>query len=223
MAIVTTDNKHYTNIASAIREKTGTATEYKPEEMATGVGEAYEAGQQAEYDRFWDALQQNGNKTNYDCLFYYDHWTDETYNPKHPIRCENNTNAGRQVFSGSWQITDIKVPIYAKNTRLVYTFQNCNRLKTIPLLYVEGVTDFNSCFANCDVLENITMAGAVNKSIGFAQSKLLTEQSVQSVIDVLADLTGQTAQTLTFHATVGEKLTQAQKATVTAKNWTLVY
>lgn len=42
--IVTTDNRHYADIASAIREKTGTATTYKPEQMAAGVGEVYAAG-----------------------------------------------------------------------------------------------------------------------------------------------------------------------------------
>jgi endonuclease I len=47
--------------------------------------------------------------------------------------------------------------------------------------------------------------------------------SVQSIVDALKDLTGATAQTLTFHADVGGKLTDAQKATITAKNWTLVY
>ena len=34
---------------------------------------------------------------------------------------------------------------------------------------------------------------------------------------------GGTTQTLTLHKTVGNKLTDAQKATITAKNWTLVY
>ena len=37
MAKIITDNKHYTDIAAAIREKTGAVTEYKPEEMAAAV------------------------------------------------------------------------------------------------------------------------------------------------------------------------------------------
>ena len=54
-------------------------------------------------------------------------------------------------------------------------------------------------------------------------SPLLSAESIQSIIDGLADLTGGTAQTLTLHANVGAKLTDEQKATITAKNWTLVY
>jgi hypothetical protein len=61
------------------------------------------------------------------------------------------------------------------------------------------------------------------KVISFINSPVLSDASIQSIIDGLADLTGATAQTLTLHATVGGKLTEAQKATVTAKNWTLVY
>ena len=36
-------------------------------------------------------------------------------------------------------------------------------------------------------------------------------------------LTGSTAQTLSLHADVGAKLTDAQKAAASAKNWTLAY
>jgi hypothetical protein len=54
-------------------------------------------------------------------------------------------------------------------------------------------------------------------------SAVLSDDSIQSIIDGLADLTGSTAQTLTLHATVGAKLTQAQKDAAAAKNWTLVY
>ena len=37
MAIVITNDKHYTNIANAIREKNGETTTYKPEEMAAAI------------------------------------------------------------------------------------------------------------------------------------------------------------------------------------------
>ena len=37
MAIVTTDDKYYTEIANAIRNKNGTTTQYKPSEMAAAI------------------------------------------------------------------------------------------------------------------------------------------------------------------------------------------
>ena len=72
-------------------------------------------------------------------------------------------------------------------------------------------------------LEELNVCGTVTKSINLSRCEKLTAASIQSIIDYLADLTGQTAQTLTFHATVGGKLTTEQKTTISAKNWTLAY
>lgn len=91
-------------------------------------------------------------------------------------------------------------------------------------LNVSGSTSFNSTFWSCFSLKEIRFVeNSIKASIGFPQSNLLSDLSIQSIIDGLADLTGGTAKTLTLHATVGAKLTDEQKATVTAKNWTLVY
>lgn len=105
---------------------------------------------------------------------------------------------------------------------LNYTFSNA-KAKTIDKLIVPKNLTYPYTFNGCTNLENITFEGTIGNSISFANSPLLTEKSVQSILDHLKDLTGQAAQTITFHATVGGKLTNAQKATITAKNWTLVY
>lgn len=83
MAIVTTDNKHYSDIADAIREKTGLATQYKPEEMPTGIGNVFEAGKQAEYDNFWDSYQANGTRASYN--YGFREWQPSFFNPKYDI------------------------------------------------------------------------------------------------------------------------------------------
>lgn len=67
------------------------------------------------------------------------------------------------------------------------------------------------------------VANTIKVSISFYNCANLIPKSVQAIIDGLADLTGGTTQTLTLHATVGGKLTDEQKATITAKNWELVY
>lgn len=105
---------------------------------------------------------------------------------------------------------------------LGYTFLS-PYIVTIDKLIVPETLKFTSSFDSCNNLRNITFEGTIGNSISFADSPLLTEKSVQSILDHLKDLTGQAAQTITFHATVGGKLTNAQKATITAKNWTLVY
>lgn len=81
-----------------------------------------------------------------------------------------------------------------------------------------------NAFPNCVSLKEVRFVpNSIKVSIKFANSNLLSTDTIQSIIDGLADLTGGTAQALTLHSTVGNKLTDTQKATITAKNWTLVY
>lgn len=79
---------------------------------------------------------------------------------------------------------------------------------------------FNYCYALKEIrfVPNTIFIG-----IDFFYCRVLSNESVQSIIDGLADLTGATAQTIRFYSEVGAKLTDEQKATITAKNWTLVY
>lgn len=175
------------------------------------------------YDAFWDAFQQMGNRTYYRYAFYSQAsgaWTDEIYNPKYPIRATENIS-GDSMFQGS-VITDTKVDIEI-GVDASYVFISCGHLKTIRKLIVSENTTFNRWFAGCEALENVTFEGIIAGDISFSDSQKLTNASVQNIIDHLKDLTGQTGKTLTLHAYVGRDLTEAQKAAITAKNWTLVY
>lgn len=105
-----------------------------------------------------------------------------------------------------------------------YMCTNAYRLRCIVgAMDMTGNTS-NNMWQGCRALEEIRF---VPKTIGakltFQNSSKLSAASIQSIIDGLADLTGQTGQTLTLHADVGGKLTDEQKAAATAKNWNLVY
>lgn len=211
------------NIKSAIEEKgvtvgDGTIDTYaeKINEISGNISDNY-------YDTFWDNFQDYGNRTDYRDAFTKG-WTDENYNPKYPITCADN--GASSIFTYNDEITDTKVDIDVSNitTGVQHIFNGCKALKTIKKLIVSDlVTSYYASFSNCNNLENITFEGEISISISFSNSSKLSDLSIQNIIDHLADLTGGTAQTLTLHATVGEKLTDEQKATITAKNWTLVY
>lgn len=47
--------------------------------------DVYEAGKKAEYDAFWDRVQDYGNRTNYDYAFAGIGWIEEIFKPKHDI------------------------------------------------------------------------------------------------------------------------------------------
>lgn len=88
------------------------------------------------------------------------------------------------------------------------------------LININTANTFNATYA----LEEVRFVeNSIVRNTGFARCENLSNDTVESIISGLADLTGQTTQTLTLRATVGGKLTDEQKAIITAKNWTLVY
>lgn len=115
----------------------------------------------------------------------------------------------------------------SKDYTINYLFFGATKLKEIEawVMTDDGTQKFAEAntFQQCPALEEIRIDGLLGCSMSWAGCSLLSAESVQSIIDHLKDLTGATAQKLTFHATVGAKLTQTQKDAISAKNWTLVY
>ena len=139
--------------------------------------------------------------------------------------------SGHQMFCFANAYDDIleRITINADLSQIPNALQMFSHLQKLKV--VDGTPiDLSSAtkigaFANlCDSLEEIRFApNSIKVDIRIDYCGKLSDASIQSIVDGLADLTGQTAQTLTLHADVGAKLTEAQKATITAKNWTLVY
>lgn len=107
------------------------------------------------------------------------------------------------------------------NTTQVASFFNTSTLETIRNLIPPKCAMGASCWGAG--LTNLGIGGEITKDFDLSRCPKLTTESVQSVIDHLADVTGQTSLKLTLHNTVGSKLTEAQKQQITAKNWTLAY
>lgn len=215
-----------------------------------GAEVGYNRGKQEEYDRFWDAHQNFGNKKNYSYAFSGSGWTDETFKPKYNIvpttmgymftqcgivdlvdcleRCGVILDTS-QCASFGWMMSDeCKIKHFptidlSASAGFVDGFRYAGNLESGSLVNVKPTHTWSNAFANCSSLVDITFSGTIGKTISFAQSGKLSDASIQSIIEALADLTGETAQTLTFHKDVGGRLTQAQKDTISAKNWTLVY
>ena len=84
-------------------------------------------------------------------------------------------------------------------------------------LDISQVTNTTNTFA-CDNLREIRfVSGTIKLSLDFSRCAKLSAQSIQSIIDGLATVT--TAQTLTLNSAI--VLTDAQKASINAKGWTL--
>jgi hypothetical protein len=82
--------------------------------------------------------------------------------------------------------------------------------------------NFTSTFASCSKLREVRFAkDAIFNTVTFANCGNLSDVSIQSIIDGLKDLTGQTAKKVIFHTDVLLKLTAEQIDTITNKNWTM--
>ena len=89
---------------------------------------------------------------------------------------------------------------------------------------LSSATNVTNIFMNMPALTFCRFVGeSIKLSISFSRSPELSTDTIQSIIDGLADLTGSTTQTLTLSGTTAAYLTDTQKATITAKNWSLVY
>lgn len=127
------------------------------------------------------------------------------------------------AFSSS-TIKELDLSEFPRNVKsMASTFLHCNYLqKILGELDLTNATFNGYEFHNCYALEEVRVkAGTLYKSMAIAQSDKLSAESVQSIIDGLADLTGGTAQVLTLHADVKAKLTETQLATITQKNWSV--
>lgn len=99
---------------------------------------------------------------------------------------------------------------------------NANLVEIRGEIDLSETIDHTNNFTYLGKLQEVRFkANTAKASFGFRDSSKLSNESVQSIINGLADLTGASAQTLTLHTTVKAKLTEAQIAAITSKNWNL--
>lgn len=113
------------------------------------------------------------------------------------------------------------------NTQNVTNFSNAfgclvalEEIDGTPLDFSSATGATNTFNYNNALKEVRFKASTIFISINFQSCSKLSAESVQSIIDGLADLMGADSQTITFHSSI--VLTDEQKATITSKNWTLV-
>lgn len=188
--------------------------------LAQNQQKVYDAGKQAEYDRFWDAYQQNGERTKYNYAFS-EGWNNDTFRPKYPIRA---TDAS-YMFDGCG-VTDfdfvergVQLDLSAATT-LTYMCRNAkgitrmgvldtrmagkitglNRLfygssiQTIDEFIVDRETKYSNTFIYAGKLKKIRISGEIAQDgLSFADCRSLSRESVESVITALsADASGLT-------------------------------
>jgi hypothetical protein len=244
-------NEKMTAIADAIRSKTGGTEPLGLDEMAVGVGEVFDAGKQAEYDRFWDGVQDNGNRTDY--RYAFKEWRSTEINPKYPIVC--TANSGTEMFNGcqSLILPPTVTPVNGSFETIYCMFQNCRKaqeigwdIKVVSSTSSAVTNTFNMChelvniksltfdvaetisfsanfFGYCYKLENVQFGGTIrNNGLNMQYCTKLSKASIESLINVLSTTTTGKSVTLSKTA-VNNAFTDTEWATLanTRSNWTI--
>lgn len=144
-------------------------------------------GMQTEYDRFWDAVQSNGNRNNYNYFFTGKSWRSGTFNPKYPINCTYASS----LFNNS-AIVDTVVPITISGSN-TSVFYNASSLVTIRSLDMSGATGTAAdWFTGCSKLESITFEGVIPINANFKNSPLDAKSLVNIVEHLSPSVSGKT-------------------------------
>ena len=93
----------------------------------------------------------------------------------------------------------------------------------VTLTVSEKCTVYTNAFNRMSYVEQLTFTdgSVIAADISFAQSNVLTDESVQSIINALKDFTGGTSKKVTFHTDVVNRLTDEQLTQIALKNWQL--
>ena len=185
----------------------------------------FEDGKKAEYDAFWDAFQQNGERSNYYMAFPY--WEDACYNPKYSIGTASKGAITNMMFDSA-KITDTKVDIFVRGSAVGSMFRACTELVTVKrLVLAETITNYGNFATNCTSLRNLNVEGVINGNIDLHWSPL-EKESVESVVAALSDTA--TGLTITLNNTqmyaIQNQQTDAgnynwfEKLEATKPNWT---
>ena len=126
-------------------------------------------------------------------------------------------------FKTCYELVEVDLGEKIGVTVLQEAFSYATSLETIKTeLDLTEASGMNTAFGRCSALKEVRFTpNSIKLNISFSMSTQLSDASIQSIIDGLADLTGSTSQTITFTTEIKTKLTEEQISQITSKNWAL--
>lgn len=203
MANVLVEQQSLVDVGNAIREVNGTDNKYKPSEMSQAIIDTKDKS----------LIEMLESKTNLGNALAY------LPDLELPVFKLNATSAQR-LFYGS-NIVIAPALDYSNIENGLYMFANCHFLVTVPKMnLISHKNSINTMFQQCELLENISFEkNSIPNSISFVSSPLLSNESLQSIIDGMATPPSTKIYILTLHPETYAKLTDEQKQTISEKGW----
>ena len=229
MANVLVEQQSLVNVGNAIREVNGTDNTYKPSEMAQAIIDT--KGKSLidflESKTILNMALACSNvreiKFNINPLCTNINYMCSECKNLEKIELENTSNVTlfEGAFFGCRKLREIGLPSTANAKTIMWAFASCDTLEV-----VNGILDFSKCNDLTGVFNGISnirelrfAENSIHADLTLAWADKLSDETIQSIINGLADLTGQTSHTITFHSTVTKKLTDEQKQIISQKGW----
>ena len=236
MGNVLVNDAYLYGIADALREKHDTEKKYLPSEMEDAV-RGIQSGGSVDWFQYASSIQGMFSSVTF------------PENTEIELNVPNVKNLGG-TFQNSLNVKKVKIKgnVNGNAVRLNSCFWGASNLETIDFsefkcTFSDMSTAFRSCtslkyiYGEFDCTSTTTLGGflmlssaveyirfkkeTISVSLDLGQSPKLTDETIQNIIDGLADLTGQTAQTLALHNNVKDKIRAEQRAQATSKNWNI--
>lgn len=209
--------------------------------------EGFAEGKKSEYDEFWDALQQNGNRENYAQAFSYLNWRKSNFKPKYKIypvnanymfySCQTDLKDLRDFdidfsrctafgscFCYAW-INHIGVIDTRATSGVGTLFQYHTALQSVDkfILRNDGSQKFTDTFTWTSGLTHIIFEGVIGQNgINFQHSTKLDKESITSIMNALSTTTSGLTVTLSQTAVNNAFTTDEWNALrATKSNWTI--
>lgn len=157
---------------------------------------AFEAGKKSEYDAFWDAYQDYGNRRSYSIAFARadsglargSGWPDSILRPKYDLICEFNTN-GMFQYNDSTNIkralesAGVVLDTSRANGEFVQMFQGC-KSEELPFVDASGAKSLSHAFSFCGKLIALHIKVSENTpySNTFSYSSKITTLTIEGTI-----------------------------------------
>lgn len=164
-------------------------------EYAEKVEDVFEAGKKSEYDAFWDAFQNYGNRNKYEFAFTgagegsSGGWTDETFKPKYDIIL----GEGHTIQRIFWNSTVSDVPSVLEKQGIVFDttratwWQQCfqtSKSNRWGVLNASNATYFSHVFStsSCVTIEKLIVSETVPFANAFDNASRLTNLTIEGTI-----------------------------------------
>lgn len=201
----------------------------KLQTIAENEQKVFEAGKKSQYDKFWDSLQNYGNRTTYPYGFHS--WGDGAFFPKYDIKLVGwaaSTFSETTIINFKQRLIDCGVTLdVSKATSIGGLFANSKVNTALPIIDTTSATDlatlfsgnnalieieklvlksdgsqsFNNTFNHCYELVHLTVEGVIGKNgFNLQYPTKLSKESVTSVINALSTTTSGLTVTLSLAA-----------------------